>query len=95
MAVAIYPGTFDPITNGHTDLIQRAAKLFDKVIVAVAASSGKGPRFSLQERVDLANQVLASVKKIEIIEFDTLLVDFTRQCQADVILRGLRAVSDF
>ena len=95
MAIAIYPGTFDPITNGHTDLIQRAAKLFDKVIVAVAASSGKRPRFSLQERVDLANQVLASVKKIEIIEFDTLLVDFTRQCKADVILRGLRAVSDF
>jgi len=95
MAIAIYPGTFDPITNGHTDLIQRAAKLFDKVIVAVAASSGKRPRFSLQERVDLANQVLASVKKIEIIEFDILLVDFTRQCEADVILRGLRAVSDF
>ncbi len=95
MAVALYPGTFDPITNGHTDLIQRAAKLFDKVIVGVAASSGKGPRFTLKERVDLANQVLASVKKVEIIEFDTLLVDFTRQCKADVILRGLRAVSDF
>ncbi|AKH20653.1 pantetheine-phosphate adenylyltransferase [Sedimenticola thiotaurini] len=95
MAVALYPGTFDPITNGHTDLIQRAAKLFDKVIVGVAASSGKGPRFSLEERVDLANQVLASVKKVEIMQFDTLLVDFTRQCKADVILRGLRAVSDF
>lgn len=95
MAIAIYPGTFDPITNGHTDLIHRAAKLFDKVIVAVAASSGKRPRFSLQERVDLANRVLAGVPQVEIIEFDTLLVDFTRQCKADVILRGLRAVSDF
>ncbi|WP_275098323.1 pantetheine-phosphate adenylyltransferase [Sedimenticola hydrogenitrophicus] len=95
MTIAIYPGTFDPITNGHTDLIQRAAKLFDKVIVAVAASSGKRPRFSLQERVDLANRVLAGVDRVEIIDFDTLLVDFTRQCKADVILRGLRAVSDF
>ena len=95
MAIAIYPGTFDPITNGHTDLIHRAAKLFDKVIVAVAASTGKKPRFTLAERVDLANQVLAGVNKVEIIEFDTLLVDFTRQCKADVILRGLRAVSDF
>ncbi|MCW8943829.1 MAG: pantetheine-phosphate adenylyltransferase [Sedimenticola sp.] len=95
MAIAIYPGTFDPITNGHTDLIHRAAKLFDKVIVAVAASTGKKPRFTLEERVDLANQVLAGVDKVEIIEFDTLLVEFTRQCKADVILRGLRAVSDF
>ncbi|TVO70980.1 pantetheine-phosphate adenylyltransferase [Sedimenticola selenatireducens] len=95
MAIAIYPGTFDPITNGHTDLIHRAAKLFDKVIVAVAASTGKKPRFTLSERVDLANKVLAGVDKVEIIEFDTLLVEFTRQCKADVILRGLRAVSDF
>lgn len=95
MAIAIYPGTFDPITNGHTDLIQRASKIFDKVIVAVAASTGKKPRFTLAERVDLANQVLANVDKVEIIEFDTLLVEFTRQCKADVILRGLRAVSDF
>ncbi|MCW8890854.1 MAG: pantetheine-phosphate adenylyltransferase [Sedimenticola sp.] len=95
MAIAIYPGTFDPITNGHTDLIQRASKLFDKVIVAVAASTGKKPRFTLSERVDLANQVLAKVDKVEIIEFDTLLVEFTRECKADVILRGLRAVSDF
>ena len=95
MAIAIYPGTFDPITNGHTDLIHRAAKLFDKVIVAVAASTGKRPRFSLEQRVDLANKVLSHLDRVEIIEFDTLLVDFTRQCKADVILRGLRAVSDF
>ncbi|MCW8907821.1 MAG: pantetheine-phosphate adenylyltransferase [Sedimenticola sp.] len=95
MAIAIYPGTFDPITNGHTDLIHRAAKLFDKVIVAVAASTGKRPRFSLDQRVELANKVLCHLDRVEIIEFDTLLVDFTRQCKADVILRGLRAVSDF
>lgn len=95
MAIAIYPGTFDPITNGHTDLILRAAKLFDKVIVAVAASTGKRPRFTLNERVVLVNKVLVGVDRVEIIEFDTLLVKFTRQCKADVILRGLRAVSDF
>ncbi|MES9857236.1 MAG: pantetheine-phosphate adenylyltransferase [Sedimenticola sp.] len=98
MSVAIYPGTFDPITNGHSDLIQRAAKLFDCVIVAVAASSGKGargPTFSTRERVGLAAEVLADIPNIKILEFDTLLVDFTRQVGADVILRGLRAVSDF
>ncbi|MES9900941.1 MAG: pantetheine-phosphate adenylyltransferase [Sedimenticola sp.] len=98
MSVAIYPGTFDPITNGHSDLIQRAAKLFENVIVAVAVNSGKGsrgPKFSTRERVDLATEVLAGIPNIEILEFDTLLVDFTRQVGADVILRGLRAVSDF
>ncbi len=92
---AIYPGTFDPITNGHTDLIQRASKLFDKVIVAVAEHSGKQPAFSLQERIDLANTVLTNVDKIEVCGFDTLLVDFARQKNAQIILRGLRAVSDF
>ncbi|ALP51748.1 phosphopantetheine adenylyltransferase [Candidatus Tenderia electrophaga] len=92
---AIYPGTFDPITNGHTDLIQRASRLFDKVIVAIAAHSGKQPAFELQERIALAEQVLADMDKVEICGFDTLLVDFARQKRADVILRGLRAVSDF
>ncbi|MES9902340.1 MAG: pantetheine-phosphate adenylyltransferase [Sedimenticola sp.] len=98
MSVAIYPGTFDPITNGHSDLIQRAAKLFERVIVAVAVSSGKGmqgPKFDTRERVDLATEVLSGIPNVEIIEFDTLLVDFTRQVGAGVILRGLRAVSDF
>lgn len=95
MPIAIYPGTFDPITNGHSDLIQRAARLFDKVIVAIAASSVKNPRFSIEQRVDLARQVLTGIENIEILEFDTLLVNFTRECKADVILRGLRAVSDF
>ncbi len=95
MAIVVYPGTFDPITNGHSDLIMRASLLFDRVIVAVAANPGKNPRFSLQERVELADQVLAGYERVEIKKFDTLLVDFVRECGAGVILRGLRAVSDF
>lgn len=95
MATAIYPGTFDPITNGHSDLIRRASRLFDKVILAVAANPGKAPRFGLERRVELARAVLKDLPNVEIREFDSLLVDFTRQCGADVILRGLRAVSDF
>ena len=95
MAIAVYPGTFDPITNGHSDLIERACLLFDKVIVAVASNPGKSPRFSLEQRVDLAEQVLADVNVVEIRPFDSLLVDFVNDCGAGVILRGLRAVSDF
>ena len=95
MTTAVYPGTFDPITNGHSDLVARAARLFDKVIVAVAASPAKQPRFTLPERVSLAGQVLGSIDNVEILEFNTLLVEFAKQCGADVILRGLRAVSDF
>ncbi|MCG8426817.1 MAG: pantetheine-phosphate adenylyltransferase [Chromatiales bacterium] len=95
MPVAIYPGTFDPITNGHSDLITRAAKLFDKVIVAIAANPGKSPKFTLSERVELASLVIKDIDNVEIREFDTLLVHFARECNADVILRGLRAVSDF
>ena len=92
---AIYPGTFDPITNGHLDLIQRANKLFGKVIVAIAANSGKQPAFSLQERIDLANTVLADIKDVEVVGFDILLVEFAKKSNAQVIIRGLRAVSDF
>ncbi|MET0118765.1 MAG: pantetheine-phosphate adenylyltransferase [Sedimenticola sp.] len=95
MPVAIYPGTFDPITNGHSDLIKRASRLFDRVILAIAASPGKAPRFPLQRRVELAGEVLADIDNVEILEFDSLLVDFARKHGADVILRGLRAVSDF
>lgn len=95
MAIAVYPGTFDPITNGHSDLIERACLLFDKVIVAVASNPGKSPRFTLEQRVDLAEQVLADVNVVEIRPFDSLLVDFVNDCGAGVILRGLRAVSDF
>jgi pantetheine-phosphate adenylyltransferase len=94
-AIAIYPGTFDPITNGHTDLIQRACRLFDTVVVAIAAGSSKTPLFSLEERVALARTVLADCDNVEVCGFDKLLVDFMRDKGAQVIVRGLRAVSDF
>jgi len=93
--IAIYPGTFDPITNGHIDIIARAARLFGKVIVAVAVSSNKTPLFSLLERVALVKAVTPDVTNVEVIGFDNLLVDCAREYGADVILRGLRAVSDF
>ena len=92
---AIYPGTFDPITNGHTDLVQRATCMFDRVIVAVAANPGKTPTFSLDERVTMASTALDGLDKVEICGFDTLLVEFSKRMGAQVILRGLRAVSDF
>jgi len=92
---AIYPGTFDPITLGHCDLIQRAAKLFDQVIIAIAASPSKQPTFSLQERIEMAQQSLTDLENIKVCGFDTLLVNFAREQQAQVIIRGLRAVSDF
>jgi pantetheine-phosphate adenylyltransferase len=95
MTIAVYPGTFDPITNGHSDLVTRAAQLFDKVIVAVAASPTKAPVFALEEREALIREVMVDVPNIEVCHFDTLLVDFVRQKGAGVILRGLRAVSDF
>lgn len=92
---ALYPGTFDPITNGHSDIIERATRLFDRVIVAIAASSKKQPAFSLEERMDMARAALATLPKVEVCGFDTLLADFVQRCDAQVILRGLRAVSDF
>ncbi len=92
---AIYPGTFDPITNGHLDLIARAVKIFDQVIVAVAVNQNKTPLFSLDERVDLARQMTDEFAKVNVMGFNTLLVEFAKQQQATVILRGLRAVSDF
>jgi pantetheine-phosphate adenylyltransferase len=92
---AVYPGTFDPITNGHTDLIHRAALLFGRVIVAVAANPTKTPAFTLDERVQLAREVLMEFPNVEIQSFETLLVDFVHKNNAQVILRGLRAVSDF
>lgn len=91
----MYPGTFDPITNGHGDLVARAAPLFDRLIVAVAGSSGKTPRFALAERVELARAALADLPNVEVRGFDTLLATFVSACGAGVILRGLRAVSDF
>ena len=93
--IAIYPGTFDPLTNGHSDLVQRAALLFDHVIVAVATNPGKAPRFSADERIALARIALKGIDNIEVCGFDQLLVDFAHEKQASVIIRGLRAVSDF
>lgn len=91
----VYPGTFDPITHGHTDLVRRAARLFDQVIVAVAANPTKQPVFSLAERVALARQVLEDITNVRVQSFAGLLVEFARQQQAQAIMRGLRAVSDF
>lgn len=91
----IYPGTFDPLTKGHTDLIERAARLFDHVIVAVATNPGKLPLFSYEQRITLAKQVLAPHKNVTVAGFDCLLTEFAQQQHATVILRGLRAVSDF
>jgi pantetheine-phosphate adenylyltransferase len=92
---AVYPGTFDPITNGHEDLIQRAARLFDEVIVAVAHSQAKRPFFCLDERVRLATEVLVPYKNVTVMPFGGLLSQFVKEQSASVILRGLRAVSDF
>jgi pantetheine-phosphate adenylyltransferase len=95
MVNAVYPGTFDPITYGHIDLVKRATKIFDNVIVAVASSSGKQPLFTMQERVTLARNVFSDYSNVSVVGFDNLLVDFTKDHNASVILRGLRAVSDF
>ena len=92
---AIYPGTFDPITNGHLDLIHRASKLYHRVIVAAASSHGKSPLFTLAERVALIKEVIDGFHNVDVIGFDTLLVDCARNYHAAVIIRGLRAVSDF
>jgi len=95
MVVAVYPGTFDPVTNGHADLIERASRLFDEVIVAIAANPSKTPVFTLEERVDMAKTVTAHLDNVSIVGFGSLLVHFARDNNARVILRGLRAVSDF
>ncbi|MEH6817228.1 pantetheine-phosphate adenylyltransferase [Pseudoalteromonas sp. AS71] len=93
--IAIYPGTFDPLTNGHTDLIQRAAKMFDTVLVAVANNPSKKPCFSLEERVELANTILNHLDNVKVIGFSGLLADLARDHNANVLIRGIRAVSDF
>jgi pantetheine-phosphate adenylyltransferase len=92
---AIYPGTFDPITCGHSDIVSRSAKLFDEVIVAVAANSGKSPVFSFEERVQLAEHVLGHIPHVKVCGFNGLLANFASEVDAHVIVRGLRAVSDF
>ncbi len=93
--IVIYPGTFDPITNGHVDLIQRAANVFDKLIIAIAENPKKKPFFSWQDRIDMATDAVAEINNIEICGYDNLLIDFAKQKKANIILRGLRAVSDF
>ena len=94
-SIAVYPGTFDPLTSGHEDLVRRASSLFERVIIGVAESRTKLPLFSLAERVEIAREVLVGYPNVEIHGFDCLLMDFMRQHGASVILRGLRAVSDF
>lgn len=95
MKRVVYPGTFDPVTNGHIDLVQRASKLFDTVIIAVAASDRKKPLFTLEERVELAKEVLSDIKNIEVCGFDCLLKDLVEEKKAYGVVRGLRAVTDF
>jgi pantetheine-phosphate adenylyltransferase len=93
--IAVYPGTFDPITNGHLDLVQRASPLFERLIVGVAESPGKRPALSLAQRVNLAREVLGKYPNVEVRGFDSLLAHFVSEVGAGVLLRGLRAVSDF
>jgi pantetheine-phosphate adenylyltransferase len=95
MKIAVYPGTFDPITNGHTDLVQRATRLFDRVIVGVAKDTGKQPVCGLEERLELARVALADVPAADVVPFEGLLVEFCKKHNAGIVVRGLRAVSDF
>ncbi len=95
MIKAVYPGTFDPLTRGHEDLVRRASRLFDTLVVGVADSRTKRTFFSLAERVEMAREVLAEEKRVEVVGFDGLLTEFVRRQGARVVLRGLRAVSDF
>lgn len=95
MKTVIYPGTFDPITNGHVDLVERAAQLFDHVVVAIAYSEKKTPLFTLEDRIDLCQQSLVHLDNIEVCGFSNLLTDFAKSRDARCVLRGLRAVADF
>jgi pantetheine-phosphate adenylyltransferase len=95
MRTAIYPGSFDPLTNGHLDVIERAVKLFDRVVVAVAKNESKQPMFSLEERLDLVRQSIKNIPSAEADSFDSLLVDYVQRRNAQAIVRGLRAISDF
>lgn len=95
MTIAVYPGTFDPLTHGHEDIVSRASRLFDRLILGVADSNAKRPIFDVDERVAIAREVLAEHKNIEVRRFSGLMVNFVRDCKAHVVVRGLRAVSDF
>jgi len=92
---AIYPGTFDPITNGHVDIIQRAAEMFDEIIVAVAENKAKKPMFTIEERVAMVKKATKSISNVKVISFHSLLVDLSDELDANIIIRGIRAVSDF
>ena len=91
----MYPGTFDPFTNGHMDIVRRAARLFDRLVIAIAASPGKAPTFTLAERVELASGIVSDLPNVEVVGYAALTVEFARENGLNVILRGLRAVSDF
>jgi pantetheine-phosphate adenylyltransferase len=93
--IAVYPGTFDPVTHGHTDLVARAARVFGKVTVAIAESPHKAPLFSLEERIAMTERALAGLDNVQVVGFDNLLMDFVKSIGAGIIVRGLRAVSDF
>jgi pantetheine-phosphate adenylyltransferase len=93
--IAIYPGSFDPITNGHIDLIKRASKLFDKVIIGITQNSKKSAFLTIEERINIASETLKETNNITVLSFDTLLIDFAKAQNTQIILRGLRAVSDF
>lgn len=95
MRVAIYPGTFDPVTNGHLDIVERAAMLFDQVIVAVTTNSAKNPMFSIAERLDMFQEVTQHLSNVQIESFSGLLVEYAARRGASVLIRGLRAISDF
>ena len=92
---AVYPGTFDPITNGHQDLVRRAAVIFDRVVIGIAANPGKAPLFTLDERVELSRQVLADLRNVTVMGYSGLTVDFAREQGCGIVVRGLRAMSDF
>lgn len=95
MKIAVYPGSFDPCTNGHIDIIERASRLFDKVIVAVLVNSSKKPLFSAEERAEMIKKVTFSYDNVEVVCFSGLLVDFIKENNADIVVKGLRAISDF
>ena len=95
MQRAVYPGTFDPMTMGHVDLVKRASKLFDSVIIAIASSDSKKPMFSLEERIEIGNQIFADDPKVEVVGFSGLLVNFAKENDANILIRGLRVVADF
>ncbi len=95
MKIAVYPGSFDPITYGHIDIVKRASKMFDRIIVAIAEREPKKPIFTLEKRVALAKKSLVNLKNVEVIGFNNLLIDFVRQKKANTIIRGIRAVVDF